>query len=286
MCVLFVGSLKMTTAKSALASLLCQLEQLSSLHESLRIAYAENGLWTPVIELLAADCRRKIEKELIRVEEKDDSTILDVPEDFIRNLKTLESNYDLLFNTIDLKNELKLAIQKYNFPLMKLLCVSGLVDCNYALVTACAILNVDAVEWLLGNKELPINPLNSNNAALRAALSCATYPFRLCEPSWANKIFTLLLKDGRVDPTIDDNALLHYAVINSNLELLDQLLTFRDAWGNLCIDPSANNNKIVETAYRRGTDQCVERLLKDERIELSDEKAIKLIACSPQNCSF
>lgn len=99
---MFFWQLKMTTAKNALASLLCQLEQLPSLQESLRIAYAENPLWPPVIERLAADCRQKIEKELVLVEEKDDLAILDEPINFLRNLETLRYNYDMLFNSMDL----------------------------------------------------------------------------------------------------------------------------------------------------------------------------------------
>lgn len=263
----FVDSLKMTTAKNVLASLLCQLERVSPLQESLRIAYAENVLWTPVIERLSTDCRQQIEKELVRVERFDDSEILDEPINFLRNLETLRYNYDMLFNSMDLTHWLFYSIRINQIPLMELLCVSGLVDCNYALREACSNNKINAVRWLLAHKELPIDQFED--------AFIAAYNSWCFSPENPPDILSLLIRDGRFDPTIRDCELLFLAIDRRDSELLELLLNSCDASGKLLFDPTIQDYRAFKLAIWRRNLAAIKLLLK--RVQLSEEQAGDLI---------
>lgn len=63
-----------------------------------------------------------------------------------------------------------------------------------------------------------------------------------------------IIKDPRVDVTIDDNAAFRYAAKNGHTEIIKQL------WKNEAVDPFANNNQAMSWAMENNKTLIVQIL--------------------------
>ena len=72
-----------------------------------------------------------------------------------------------------------------------------------------------------------------------------------------------LLKDPRVDATIDDNKPLKIASEKGHLDVVEVLLKHG-------IDPTTSHNYVVRTAARNGRVDVLKRLLEDPRVDPKD----------------
>jgi ankyrin repeat protein len=77
-------------------------------------------------------------------------------------------------------------------------------------------------------------------------------------------VVSLLLRDGRADPTVDDNWPIRAASKNGHTDVVKVLL--RDGR----VDPSYNNNWAIYRASLNGNIVIVNLLLKDGRVEVDD----------------
>jgi len=75
------------------------------------------------------------------------------------------------------------------------------------------------------------------------------------------EIVQLLLKDGRADPTDDDNYALYSACKNGHVEVVKALLQ------DPRVDPSVNNNEAIRWASSKGHTEVVRLLLQDPRVD-------------------
>ncbi|KAJ2990630.1 hypothetical protein HDV02_004236 [Globomyces sp. JEL0801] len=88
------------------------------------------------------------------------------------------------------------------------------------------------------------------------------------------EVFQMLLKDGRLDPSADDNCIIKLASAKGHAEIV-QLLLKHDR-----VDPSAADNCAIKSASAEGHTEIVKMLLKDVRVEpAADDNYCIRVAC-------
>lgn len=77
----------------------------------------------------------------------------------------------------------------------------------------------------------------------------------------SRKTLISMLYYGKMNPTLQDNALIRTASASGNEEWVEQLLRFN------IVDPSARNSEAFQNACFNGYTNIAKRLLKDKRVD-------------------
>jgi hypothetical protein len=98
----------------------------------------------------------------------------------------------------------------------------------------------------------------------------------LCWAIKHNKILAVisLLKDPRIDPSINDNKAIRYACDYGQKEIVEILLQDHR------VDPSTKHNEAIQWACEHGHKEIVEMLLKDKRVDPSDDNNFCILEAS------
>lgn len=89
-----------------------------------------------------------------------------------------------------------------------------------------------------------------------------------------SQMMRVLLQKGKLDPSINNNSIIHYAASRGYIDIVKILLA------DPRVDPSDRNNRAIISASERGHTEVVKLLLNDTRVNVSDNNNEAIILAS------